>query len=1163
MHPLENYIRDLAEAHTTGVPETTHYPALRVLFNEIGHTLRPKVRCIINPKGEGAGIPDGGLYTPDQLPKSGDPEPPLDTLPARGAIEAKPTNKDAFEVAKSEQVAKYLKRYRQVLVTNFRDFVLVGLDGEGRRRILESYRLAKDEESFWSAAAHPRAMADLEGERFADFLRRVIMHAADLAEPQYVAAFLASYAREARWRVERHDLAALAALREALEQALGLKFEGKEGEHFFRSTLVQTLFYGAFAAWDLWRKEHPPSDRKAKFDWRLAGYHLRVPIVSILFHQLIEPTQLKALGVDEVLDWAGDVLNRVDRAAFFEAFEEHQAVQYFYEPFLEAYDPALRKQLGVWYTPAEVVTYMVERVDSVLRSELNIADGLADPRVYVLDPCCGTGSYVVEVLRRIEKTLTEKGKSALTANAVKKAAIDRVFGFEIMPAPYVISHLQVGIALQQSGAPLASDGKERAGIFLTNSLTGWEPPAGPKQHIFAFPQLEAERDAADDVKRTKPILVILGNPPYNAFAGVSPEEEMGLVEPYKRGLVSEWGIKKFNLDDLYVRFFRIAERRITEGKPSTGIVAFISNFSYIEDASFVLMRQRFMTEFDRIWIDCMNGDSRETGKVTPEGKPDPSVFSTDYNREGIWVGTAIGIMARAETRAERARVLFREFWGVSKRADLVDSLKAQGLEEHYDPANPEKSNRYSFRPSKVSPEYSSWPKVPELAQRHFNGPVERRGLALISIDREALESRMRSYFDPAVSDEDIRRIYPPMMMTGNRIVGPDARKKILAAFRYDLSKIVRYPIKPMDARWCYLENLRPLFSEPSPELLAQRKISNNAFFVTRDTADKSEEGAPFFFSRSVADYDSISGHARHFPVFVMRQKSAARPGGEGQQILLGSSVAGETAAEPNLSHRVRNFLSGLGLTKPEEVFSESGLIWMHALAIGYSPKYLSENADGIRQDWPRIPLPDSKDALVRSAELGSRIAALLDTESAVPGVTTAIRPELKTIGVISREAGGSLDPNKGHLALTAGWAHAGKDGAVMPGKGRIAQRDYSAEEIKAIEAGAVKLGITANEVIKLLGKTTNDIYLNEIAYWKHIPTGVWEYTIGGYQVIKKWLSYRERDLLKRDMKPEEVEEVSAMARRIAAIILLGPALDANYQAVKRSTYKWPAEAARL
>jgi hypothetical protein len=749
VHPLESYLRDLSEAHSAGVPETSHYPALRTLLNEIGGTLKPKVRCVINPKNKGAGIPDGGLYTPDQLPKGGDPEPPLGTLPARGAIEAKSTKDDVFAVAVSEQVAKYLKLYRQVLLTNFRDFVLVALDSNGGPKILESYKLAVDEESFWIAAAHPQALAKREGDRFADFIRRVMLHPAPLASPKEVAWFLASYAREARWRIENHAIPALAALREALEQGLGLKFEGPEGEHFFRSTLVQTLFYGAFAAWVLWSKDHPFSDLRVKFNWKLAGDHLHVPIVGVLFHQLIEPTQLKALGIDEVLDWGGEVLNRVDRAVFFKAFEEEHAVQYFYEPFLDAYDPALRKQLGVWYTPPEIVNYMVERVDSVLRSELGIADGLADQSVVVLDPCCGTGSYVVEVLRRIEKTLIEKGKTALTANAVKKAAMERVFGFEIMPAPYVISHLQVGIALQHIGAPLSEGANERAAVYLTNSLTGWEPPTGPKQHIVAFPQLEQERDAAEEVKRKKPIIVILGNPPYNAFVGVSPAEEMGLVEPYKEDLVTEWKIRKFNLDDLYVRFFRIAERRITDGKPGTGIVAFISNFSYIEDASFVVMRKRLTSEFDRIWIDCMNGDSRETGKLTPDGKPDPSVFSTEYNHEGIRVGTAIGVMARTESHPEQASVGFREFWGTSKRQDLIDSLSAKDFDRRYKPANPEKSNRYSFRPSKSSKQYSSWPKLIELcAMPPLNGLMEKRGGALIDIDRAKLEERMHAYFDP-------------------------------------------------------------------------------------------------------------------------------------------------------------------------------------------------------------------------------------------------------------------------------------------------------------------------------------------------------------------------------------------------------------------------------
>ena len=148
-----------------------------------------------------------------------------------------------------------------------------------------------------------------------------------------------------------------------------------------------------------------------------------------------------------------------------------------------------------------------------------------------------------------------------------------------------------------------------------------------------------------------------------------------MVEPYKEGLAREWGIKKFNLDDLYVRFFRLAERRIAE-KTGKGIVCYISNFSYLGDPSFVVMRQRFLQEFDSLWFDCLNGDSRETGKLTPEGKPDPSVFSTEYNREGIRVGTAIGLMVRQPVRAKTPRIFFRQFWGTAKQVEILESLQA-------------------------------------------------------------------------------------------------------------------------------------------------------------------------------------------------------------------------------------------------------------------------------------------------------------------------------------------------------------------------------------------------------------------------------------------------------------------------------------------------------
>jgi hypothetical protein len=692
MTPLEAYLRELRDIRSLGaaVEETAYYPALANLLTEVGKKLKPKVRCIMGLQDLGAGFPDGGLFTEEQFDKKHTLKPLPGQIPSRGVIEAKPVKSDAWVTAEGEQVSRYWGKYRQALVTNYRDFVLVGQDAEGKFAKLESFHLADSEKAFWAAAVHPRSLAETIGARFEEYLLRVMRHAAQLAAPEDVAWFLASYARDARARIEGVELAALGTVRTALEEALGLKFEGKKGEHFFRSSLVQTLFYGVFSAWVLWAKQRsaglwpasqqdagattiwPAGQRDAggtaRFDWYTTARYLRVPMISKLFHLVADPQELEALKLTEVLDWATLVLNRVDRRSFFDKFQESHAVQYFYEPFLEAFDPELRKELGVWYTPPEVVKYMVERVDTVLREELKLRDGLADKNVYVLDPCCGTGSYLVEVLDRIHRTLKERGEDALTASDLKEAAQKRVFGFEILPAPFVVSHLQLGLLLQKLGAPLsvapasswqsrqdggATHGPERVGVYLTNALTGWEPPKGPKQRLI-FTELEEERDAAEHVKREVPILVILGNPPYNSFAGIAKmEEERDLSEAYRTTKKAP-APQGQGLNDLYVRFFRMAERRIVE-KTGRGVVCLISNYSWLDGLSFTGMRERYLEAFDRIWIDCLNGDKYKTGKLTPEGEPDPSVFSTQFNREGIQVGTAITLLVRSAVSPSSSR----------------------------------------------------------------------------------------------------------------------------------------------------------------------------------------------------------------------------------------------------------------------------------------------------------------------------------------------------------------------------------------------------------------------------------------------------------------------------------------------------------------------------
>ena len=528
--------------------------------------------------------------------------------------------------------------------------------------------------------------------------------------------------------------------------------------------------------------------------------------------------------------------------------------------------------------------------------------------------------------------------------------------------------------------------------------------------------------------------MILGNPPYNAFAGVSPEEENGLVEPYKLGLVTEWRIKKFNLDDLYVRFFRMAEKRVAE-HGGRGVVSFISNFSYLGDPSFVVMRRRFLDEFDALWLDCMNGDSRETGKLTPAGKPDPSVFSTEWSREGIRVGTAIGLFVkRARTRKRGPVVRFRHFWGVTKRADLLETLDAKEFNAGYETASPKEQNRWSFRPTDVTSEYLTWPRVVELcAESPSNGLMEKRGGALIDSDRESLVLRMSAYYDPKKSWDEFKVSGHGLAVDAARYSARAARSKILDMEAFDEARLRRYALRPFDNRWCYYSPVRPLWNEPRPTLWKQC-WDENSFLLTRFNCAKRDEGVPFFYTPLLSDDHFLTPDAVAVP---FRLKCGT---GDTGNYLPGLAVQSSITA--NLSRSARAYLVSLSLSDPDADQETADLIWYHALAIGYSPSYLMENADGIRQDWPRIPLPKAKDALLASAALGRQVAALLDTETPVPGVTAGkIRDDLRTVAVFQRVDGKAANPDAGDLDVTAGWGHAGKGGVTMPGKGKLLQAE--------------------------------------------------------------------------------------------------------------------------
>ncbi len=1104
---VEAYFTGLRQVRGSGgaTGERSYYPALKNLLDAIGRTLSPKVFCVPEVADQGAGHPDFALYTARQVQRG---RPLQGQVPERGVVEVKAVEDDAWLTARSDQVSRYLGRYRLVLVTNLRDLVLVGEDSAGEFTKLGTLRLAADAEDFWRKLDSPRAFAREVGSSLGEYLIRALSHRAALTEPVDLARLLASYARDGLARVDAAgDVPSLVAVRSALEEALGIRFEGERGDHFFRSTLVQTLFYGVFSAWVLWsraeqQRNGPLFDGQYKpkrFRWREADWHLRTPVLRVLFRQLADPGQLKPFDLVEVLDWTAAALDRVDPQAFFSRFDEGEAVQYFYEPFLEAFDPELRKELGVWYTPVDVVRYMVARVDRALKDDLSIPDGLASDNVYVLDPCCGTGAYVAEVLRRIARNVEEQGSGALVGEAVRRAATERVFGFEIMPAPFVVAHLQVGLTLEGLDAPLAQDGSERAGVFLTNALAGWEPQS---RKPLPFVELEEERDRAETVKRDTPILVVLGNPPYNGFAGVAVgDEERELTTAY-RTTVRVQEPQGQGLNDLYVRFFRMAERRIVE-KTGQGVVCFISNYSWLDGLSFTGMRERYLEVFDRVRIDCLNGDAYRSNRA-PDGSPDPSIFSTDAS-VGIKVGTAIATLVRRADHGPAETVEFRHLWGRSKAEELASSAEEKP-EALYSVVEPSLPLGLPFVETRADPDWFDWPSLPDLFPVSFPGVKTSRDGFLVDTDLERLRVRVCDYFDPALGHGEIARRYPRVMKGTARYDARAVRDHLLKRGGPDESGFIRFAYRPFDVRWLYWE--------AETELLDRKRADYRPHvFEGNVWIEARQREAMETFSRGTLVRDLAdnfgNGLSSYFPIWLREE---------------GLAVSNGIERRANLTAQAERYLADLGLSV-EDLFH-------HVLATLHDPVYREANAGALRMEWPRIPLPGwpkgharHAEALANSAAKGRDLAALLDSGTAVTGVTRApLKPEIAAIAVPSTRRGRNMLGDD--FAVTAGWGHNGSGHAVMSGRGRAVERAYVADELRAMSDAA-----------SALGRATLDVHLNEEAFWRNVPAAVWNYRLGGYQVLKKWLSYRERAILGRNLQADEVQHFADTARRIAQLLL--------------------------
>ena len=416
-----------------------------------------------------------------------------------------------------------------------------------------------------------------------------------------------------------------------------------------------------------------------------------------------------------------------------------------------------------------------------------------------------------------------------------------------------------------------------------------------------------------------------------------------------------------------------------------------------------------------------------------------------------------------------------------------------------------------FKPAAVSDEWFDWPSLPDLFPVSFPGVKTSRDGFLVGIDLDRLRARIGDYFDATLSYEEIARRYPAVMKTTARFDARAVRDTLLKRGGPDEAGFIRFAYRPFDNRWLYWEKDTKLLDEKRADY--RPHVFEGNLWIGSSKREIQADFTHGTWVRHLANWKYGFWGVHLFPAWLSDDGFGNDDG---------------CVRRPNLSASAQRYLDRLGASV-EDLFH-------HVLATLHDPGYREANASALRMEWPRIPLPGWPDggadgaaaALAESAARGRVLTALLDPETRVPGVTqTPLRPETAAIAVPATVSGRNLAGDD--FAVTAGWGHYGQGDAVMPGQGRAIERSFSAVECA-----------TLSDASSVLGERTFDIYLNDGAFWRNVPAAVWNYRLGGYQVLKKWLSYREGPILGRSLKLEEVQHFSDMARRIQGIILSMP-----------------------
>lgn len=930
--PTEIYLANIQTDLRSGkATEYTYRNALEKFMESLGHG----IKATNDPKHIECGAPDF-IVEKGRIPL--------------GYVETKDIGVDLSKVEKSEQLKRYQKALHNLILTDYLEFrwykngklerkVKVAEIGPNTRLLPVLSAGTNLEQLFrdFYATEAPTVTSPKElANRLADvthFIRDQIIAALNSGDPDLQKSL------EGRYN----------AFKELLLPAL------KPEE--FADLYAQAMTYGLFAA-----KLSAPEETR----FTLAGAY-QFLFGNKFLRRLFSDVSEELDEIDIIRPYLQDIvslLNRADFASILADFgrrtRTEDPVVHFYETFLAAYDPKLRESRGVYYTPEPVVQFIVRAVDDLLKTRFNKPWGLADPSVKVLDPATGTGTFLYYVIQKVHDEMVDRGQAGSWPEKSREL-INRLYGFELLIAPYVVSHLKLGLELKNLGAPL--EGRdERLQVYLTNTLeegiTKAEQLAGMGSYI------AEEASEAAKVKKQNDIMVVLGNPPYSANSVNSGTWITNLVRDsyYPRDEIKEQN-PKLLLDD-YVKFIRFGELRINQ--TGYGILAFVTNHGYLDNPTFRGMRQHLMRTFDEVFVIDLHGNSKKNER-TPQGTKDENVFDI---QQGVSILIAVKNPKKPMDSNNKIDSIIKraDLWGL--RDEKYMNLQECKLSEiGWVTIQPKKPfSLFTVNNTDSLPEYESGWKITEIFPINSTGMKTHRDSFAISFDKTSLTKKIMDFRNLEISDVEIQTTYG---LSDTRDWKLHERRISLNVNTNWQNDLVKCLARPFDIRFTF-------FNPDIVELPRNEVMKNLVGFDNIGLCTNRQVNSQFrhvICTKNVIDDCTLSGETRErtylFPLYIYTTNEDTRATLFEQK---------ETTREPNISNNFIRDISGKlkmqfisdgngdlhNTFGPEDVF-------YYAYAVFHSPTYRTRYAEFLKIDFPRLPLTSDKTLFAALVAIGKQL----------------------------------------------------------------------------------------------------------------------------------------------------------------------------------------------